>query len=166
MPVHHATARKLATPSEWTLLASSFSRALTEKSVTPARLRKKIERATVLQDKYRHRDEPVKQAMFTDAVARFQARLAKLTPTLGARLTQGVDARPPRESDAVVPDEVRAVTDPWLAHEAGESTAERAQSESSRGARRQQKFSQQSALAHQAHVSSRTRHRQAGRDAR
>lgn len=166
MTVHHATARKLATPSEWTLLSSSFSKAITDKSLTPARLRKKAARAQLLHDKYRDRNAPVKQAMFAEAVARFEARIKKLTPTLGSRLVGGVDARPPRESDAVVPGEAMAVNDPWLAREAGESTAERAQSDSSRGERRQLKFSHQSARAHQGHVGSRTRHRQAGRDAR
>lgn len=104
--------------------------------------------------------------MFAEAAERFAARLAQLTPVLGSRLSRGEDERPPRESDAVVPGDVRAVSDPWLAHEAGESAGERAQSEASRGARRQLKFSKQSALAHQGHVGSRTRHRQAGRDAR
>jgi hypothetical protein len=166
MPIHHATARKLATPTEWTLLASSYSRAIADKSLTPARLRQKAARAQQLHDKYRDRHEPVKQAMFAEAVARFKARLATLAPKLESRLSRGVDERPPRESDAVVPGAVRTVSDPWLAHEAGESTGERAQSETSRGARRQLKFSQQSALAHQGHVGSRTRHRQAGRDTR
>lgn len=166
MTVHHATARKLATPSEWTLLASSFSRAITDKSHTPARLRKKAARAQQLHDKYRDRNAPVKQAMFADAVARFEARLKKLLPSLGSRLSRGADERPPRESDAVVPGAARADHDAPLAHESGESTAERAQSEASRGERRQLKFSHQSARAHQGHVGSRTRHRQAGRDAR
>lgn len=166
MPVHHATARKLATPTEWTLLSSSFSRAITAKSFTVARLRKMLARAQQLHDKYRDRNSPVKQEMFADAVARFEARLHKITPTLGSRLSHGVDERPPRESDAVMPSAERLGTDSRLAHEAAESITERAHSETSRGARRQMKFSRQSAQAHQGHVGSRTRHRQAARDAR
>lgn len=166
MPVHHATARKLATPTEWTLLSSSFSRAITAKSFTAARLRKMRARAQQLHDKYRDRNSPVKQEMFADAVARFEARLQKITPTLGSRLSVGVDERPPRESDAVVPGAERSGPDSRIAHEAAEAATERAQSEASRGARRQMKFSHQGVQSQQGHVGSRTRHRQAARDAR
>lgn len=166
MPVHHATARKLATATEWTLIKSSFSRAITHTSLTPERLRKNIARAQELHDTYRELGVSVKQEMFADTVARYEARLSKITPTLGERLAAGGDTRPSRESNAVLPGADREDSDPTIAHEAAASTAERAHSKESRAARKALESAHQSTRTHQAHGGARTQRRQAGRDAR
>lgn len=101
MSVHHATARKLATQAEWTLLEASRAREITE--LTPARLTQKIARARKLRDKYRdlakqQRGEArgkrnakstraaegnantlIKQQMFAEALERFEERLEKVS---------------------------------------------------------------------------------------
>lgn len=186
MAVHHATARKLATASEWALVEASFGRSIT--ALTPARLRQKVARARKLQDKYRdlarqqrgeargkrrarstraaqgNANTVVKQQMFAEALKRFTARLAQLEAK-----TAG-DARPrtkPARSKARTrrPSKEQA-GNPWLAYEAPSDTAERAHSAASRGARKQQKLTHQSALAHQGHVSARGRRNQGRRDGR
>jgi hypothetical protein len=94
-----ASARKLATSSEWTLLETSFPPLL--KDITPGRLRQKITRARKLQDKYRdlarqqggeargkrptkstraaagNANTLAKQELFSEALARFETQLAK-----------------------------------------------------------------------------------------
>ena len=101
MSVHHATARKLATEAEWTLLQASRAKEIT--ALTPARLTQKIARTRKLRDKYRdlakqQRGEArgkrnakstraaqgndntvVKQQMFDEALERFEEQLAKVT---------------------------------------------------------------------------------------
>jgi hypothetical protein len=101
MSVHHATARKLATEAEWTLLQASRAGAIT--ALTPAQLSQKIDRTRKLRDKYRdlaqqQRGEArgkrtakstraaqgndntiVKQQMFDEALERFEEQLAKVT---------------------------------------------------------------------------------------
>lgn len=100
MAVHHATARKLATEAEWTLLQSSYGTALT--SLSPARLKQKIVRARALRDKYRalaqqqrgeargkrkskrtraaqgNANTKTKAAMFAEALGRFQGHAAEV----------------------------------------------------------------------------------------
>ncbi len=100
MTVHKATARKLATQSEWQLLEPSFGSAI--KEITPGRLKQKVTRARKLQDKYRdlarqqrgeargkrrakstraaegNENTRVKQEMFSDALERYEAQLARL----------------------------------------------------------------------------------------
>lgn len=100
MAVHHATARKLATQAEWTLLQSSYGRSRSALSV--AQLHQKIARARTLRDKYRalakqqqgeargkraprstraaqgNANTKVKAAMFAEALARLQERASEL----------------------------------------------------------------------------------------
>lgn len=100
MAVHHATARKLATEAEWTLLQSSYGTALA--SLSPARLKQKIVRARALRDKYRalaqlqrgeargkrkskrtraaqgNANTKTKAAMFAEALGRFQGHAAEV----------------------------------------------------------------------------------------
>ena len=155
MAVHHATARKLATQSEWTLLQSSYGRSIT--ALTPARLKQKITRTRKLRNKYRdlarrqrgeargkrrarsarasqgNANTMVKQRMFADALERFEARLAQL------------HAKPAKRTKS-------------------KAAAKRAHSAGSRGARKRRKLTHQSAKAHQGHVGARGRRNQARRD--
>lgn len=183
MSVHHATARKLATQSEWTLLEASRARAITE--LSPARLAQKITRARKLRDKYRdlakqqrgeargkraskstraaegNANTVLKQQMFAEALERFEARLAKVTAKAKAKTT--AKAKPKRAAAAPNPD-AGFGRNPWASGTTAKATAKQAQSESSRGKRKALKFTHQSAEAHQGHVGSRGRRNQAKRD--
>lgn len=100
MATSKATARKLATKAEWTLLEYSFAPEL--KTLTPARLKQKAVRARTLQDKYRDKARQqkgemrgkrtptgtraakgnastvAKQELFAEARARFEEQLTKV----------------------------------------------------------------------------------------
>jgi len=100
MAVHHATARKLATQAEWTLLQNSYGRSLD--ALSEAQLKQKVTRARTLRDKYRalakqqrgeargkrkpkstraaqgNANTKLKAAMFAEALGRFQERAAEL----------------------------------------------------------------------------------------
>jgi hypothetical protein len=204
MSVHHATARKLATQTEWTLLEASRAREITE--LTPARLAQKIARARKLRDKYRdlakqqrgeargkrspkstraaagNANTVIKEQMFAEALERFEARLAKVTAKAGAKVKPKATARPaakaspkarakrvvaePRRNDAAPPPPAASGAHIWGPEARATATAKQAQSNASRGARKAQKLTHQSAEAHQGHVGSRGRHNQAKRDGR
>lgn len=100
MATSKATARKLATKAEWTLLEASFAPEL--KTLTAYRLKQKVARARKLQDKYRDKARQqkgemrgkrpptgtraakgnastvAKQELFAEARARFEEQLAKV----------------------------------------------------------------------------------------
>jgi len=192
MPVHHATARKLATGTEWALVQASYGHRIT--ALTPARLKQKVARARKLRDKYRDRarqqrgeargkrgaratraaqgnaNTVIKRRMFAEALERFETRLAYLMTTTardaarGAKTAKRRARRPKGKIEPMVPPQEAG--DPWVADEAAAMTAARAHSAESRGTRKQQKLLHQSALAHQGHVGSRGRRNQARRDAR
>lgn len=194
MAVHHATARKLATKAEWSLLQASRGRELT--ALSPARLRQKVARSRKFSDKYRamarqQRGEArgkrspksvraaqgnantlVKQQMFAEALERFEGRLTYLEQKAEreairtAKATRAKARKGGEQRKVATAAPPQAAGTPWLATEAATATAREAHSADSRGARKQQKLLHQSALAHQGHVGSRGRHNQARRDGR
>jgi len=158
--VHHATARKLATKAEWSVLESSFGAALTD--LTAARLAQRITRAKTMRDKHPRSSE--RRAMFVQALERFAAQRAKLERTSDAKRK-----RSPKKRSVMLaepPVSVAAPENPWAAFDPATSIAQNMHSEASRGARKDQKLRHQSAIAHQAHVGSRGRRNQAKRDTR
>lgn len=216
MAVHHATARKLATQAEWTLLQSSYGRALT--ALSPAQLKQKLTRARTLRDKYRalakqqrgeargkrkpkstraaagNANTKVKAAMFAEALGRFQERTAEVKETTAKKATakkstknkstakkatakkstkksakKTAAKKPARKKRLLAfapPAETAEPVNPWAAFVPPQELSLKAQSKESRGARKELKFSHQSAAAHQAHVGSRGRRNQAKRDTR
>lgn len=194
MSVHHATARKLATQAEWTLLEASRAREIT--ALTPARLAQKIARARKLRDKYRdlakqqrgeargkrtpkstraaagNANTVIKQQMFAEALERFEARLAKVT----AKTTAKAKAKaPPKRVAKTTSKRITSPApapgpdagfgrNPWARKATATATAKQAQSDASRGKRKAHKLTHQSAEAHQGHVGSRGRRNQAKRD--
>jgi hypothetical protein len=110
MAVHHATARKLATQTEWTLLQSSYGRPLD--ALSDAQLKQKVARTRTLRDKYRalakqqrgeargkrkpkstraaqgNANTKLKAAMFAEALGRFQERAAELKDSAKATATK------------------------------------------------------------------------------
>lgn len=223
MAVHHATARKLATQAEWTLLQSSYGRSLD--ALSEAQLKQKVTRARTLRDKYRalakqqrgeargkrkpkstraaqgNANTKLKAAMFAEALGRFQERAAELKGKPAARktartsapksakrkaktaATKGAKKAATKKSGAkksatkkkavetrplafVPPAEVEAPANPWAAFAPPSELSLKAQSKSSRGARKALKFSHQSTSAHLGHVGSRARRNQAKRDSK
>jgi hypothetical protein len=122
MAVHHATARKLATQAEWTLLQSSYGRA--RSALSAAQLKQKIARVRTLRDKYRalakqqkgeargkrtprstraaqgNANTKVKAAMFAEALARLQERASELKASGKAASTKAPAARATRSTRA------------------------------------------------------------------
>lgn len=205
MPVTKATVRKLATQSEWQLLVPSFGSAI--KDITAGRLKQKITRARKLQDKYRdlarqqqgeargkrrakstraaegNANTLAKQELFTEALGRFEAQLAKLTARAEREAARGAKAasrtasgkqsiarkatRSPRAS-GVQPE--TAMTDdassPWSEAALARATSRQTVSANSRGPRKAAALTRQSGAAHHGHVGSRGRRNQARRDSK
>jgi hypothetical protein len=185
-----SAARKLATQAEWTLLEASYPPLL--KEITPARLKQKVARARKLQDKYRDRARQqrgeqrgkrtpkatraaagnagtlAKQELFAEALARFEAQLAKLEEKAAKEAAKAAA----RQQKASVPKRsarpagATTGTAPRARKSTSATTALKAVSKSSRGARKTAVFERTSSRTHQAHVGARGRRRQARRDSR
>lgn len=184
MATSKATARKLATQAEWTLLEASFAPEL--KALTPARLKQKITRARKLQDKYRDRARQqkgemrgkrtptgtraakgnvstvAKQELFTEARERFEAQLDKLEAKVAK---EAASAAAKAEKAAAKAAKHAASGRTTGADTQATNTARRAVSKASRGARKATALTRSNSKAHQAHVGARGRRRQARRDA-
>ncbi len=126
----------------------------------------------------------VKEQIFAEALERFEARLAIVTAKAAPRakrVTRKTPTRTGTPSTKHVTKQTRSrakptTTVPGPDMEFGmnppaskvkaDKTSKVARSEASRGTRKAQKLTHQSAEAHQGHVGSRTRHNQAKRDGR
>ncbi len=193
-----SVARKLATKAEWTLLEVSFPPLL--KEITPGRLKQKVTRARKLQDKYRdlarqqkgeargkrqvkstraaagNANTLLKQEIFADALARFQAQLAKLEAKAEKELARkekaaGKAAAKRVKKTAAKPAKAAGAprktgTSAKRAAVKSTSTARKAVSKSSRGARKAAALTRTGSTKHQGHVGARGRRRQARRDSR
>lgn len=188
MATSKATARKLATQAEWTLLEASFASEL--KALTPARLKQKITRARKLQDKYRDKarqqkgemrgkrtptgtraakgnaNTVAKQELFTEARERFEAQLAKLEAKAAKAAAQVAAKAKKAATKAAAKAATRAKGRASGSAAKATNTARRAVSKASRGARKATALTRSSSTAHQAHVGARGRRRQARRDAK
>jgi hypothetical protein len=186
-----SAARKLATQAELPLLESSFPPAL--KDVTPGRLKQKITRARKLHNKYRDLAEQqrgeargkrqakstrpakgnantvIKQEMFAEALARFEAALEKLEAKAAKELARKEKAATKAAAKSAKPAKKAAKktgTATKRATSKAKTTARKAVSRTSLGARKAAKVARSGNTKHQGHVSSRGRRRQAKRDSR
>ncbi len=186
-----ATARKLATQAEWTLLEQSFPPLL--KDITPGRLKQKVTRARKLQDKYRdlsrqqrgeargkrrvkgtrpaagNTNTVTKHEIFAEALERFEAQLAKLEAKAAkelARKEKTAEKSASRVAKSAKGSARKKGAATKRATASATALSRKAVSKSSRGARKAAEFTRTSSNKHQGHVGARGRRRQARRDSR
>ncbi len=186
-----SVARKLATKAEWTLLEVSYPPLL--KDITPGRLKQKVTRARKLQDKYRdlarqqkgeargkrqarstraaagNTNTLLKQEIFTDALARFEAQLQKLEAKAAkdvARKEKAAEQAAAKKEKAAVKTPRKSGKGTKRAASSATASARKAVSKASRGARKAAALTRTGSTKHQGHVGARGRRRQARRDSR
>jgi hypothetical protein len=164
MPITTREARRLSTAAEWTLIESSLPGVIS--TLSPARLKVKIARARKLRDKYsalvqRQHDKAQairtgmpnealnartkrKVALFTEVLARYEARLATPAP----RTTKAAAKTPRRRPTSSVAPSTKMKASPTPVVSKGELVRRSGQ------------------VRTQAHVASRGRRRQGKRDSR
>lgn len=211
MAISKPAARKLTTQSEWTLLEASYPSRVRE--LTPARLRQKITRARKLQDKYRdlarqqrgeargkrrvkgtspaegNANTRAKQELFSDALSRFEAQLARVEAKAAkagaagkrkgeakgmARATGKGNAddkaKGSAKGSAIAKETARRkakrIAKRMEKRDARETSEALAVSARSRSARKSAALARTGATTHHGHVGSRGRRKQARRDSR
>jgi len=195
MTITKPSARKLATQAEWTLLETSYAPLLKDitlgrlkQKITRARKLQDKYRDLARQQRGEARGKrrakstrPAagnentvnKQLLFTEALERFQGQLTKLESKAARELARKEKATSKRASSAkktVAKKNARKASTKAARNAAptvaAKRTSLRTASKLARGARKQGKLDRTGATAHQAHVGSRGRRRQARRDSR
>jgi len=195
MTITKPSARKLATQAEWTLLETSYAPLLKDitlgrlkQKITRARKLQDKYRDLARQQRGEARGKrrakstrPAagnentvnKQLLFTEALERFQGQLTKLESKAAKELARKEKATSKRASSAkktVAKKNARKASTKAARNAAptvaAKRTSLRTASKLARGARKQGKLDRTGATAHQAHVGSRGRRRQARRDSR